>query len=104
MIFFRQFKRTYHFGKEKGIATDQSGLIETASTVDALEEKYTSTGNSIMQGNVVDLESGKTLSKQSYYDIPAWVLDPTVRAIRVAQWKQQQKTKQRKGKVKHENK
>jgi hypothetical protein len=50
------------------------------------------------------LESGKTLSKQSYYDIPAWVLDPTVRAIRVAQWKQQQKTKQRKGKVKHENK
>jgi hypothetical protein len=104
MIFFRQFKRTNPFGKGKGIATDQSGLIETASTVDALEEKYTSSGNSIMQGNVVDLESGKTLSRQSYYDIPAWVLDPTVRAIRVAQWKQQQKTKQRKGKVKHENK
>jgi hypothetical protein len=111
MIFFRQFKIIKLKSKlHRLLGTPEEARIEEEKSVKTLSMKYLKTGEiplqgNPLQGNVVDLETGEIHSRRSCYILPAWVLDPTVRAIRVAQWKQRQKNKQtRKEKARHENK
>lgn len=42
-------------------------------------------------GSIVNLETGKIISAHSSYKLPEWVRDPLLRAMKVAQFKHQQR-------------
>jgi hypothetical protein len=60
-------------------------------------------GGGCRDANCVNLETGEVIHKSVFErgtPLPAWVLDPTLRAIKVAMWKQQQGRKRRKKGIK----
>lgn len=56
-------------------------------------------------GTVINLETGETILNNASRDkeIPAWVRDPLLRAMKVAQFRSQQKQKTKKGQKKNES-